>query len=185
MSNIQKQTIEEFLSTLSSSDPTPGGGTVAALGAGIAAALIAMVARLTIGKKRYEASQERMKELLPRVLRLQKECLHLADEDSKAFTQVMQAFALPKQDPQRKEKIQESLKKAVEVPLAVYKICNELLSWTKDISELGNKNAFSDAKSAEYFALAAKMAAQENVIINLTSITDDEWKKKLEFPPFT
>jgi glutamate formiminotransferase/formiminotetrahydrofolate cyclodeaminase len=45
--------LPEFLGSVASSEPTPGGGSVSALAGALASALGTMVARLTIGKKRY------------------------------------------------------------------------------------------------------------------------------------
>jgi formiminotetrahydrofolate cyclodeaminase len=47
-----KKSIENFSNELSSSSATPGGGSVAALMGSMAAALVSMVANLTIGKKK-------------------------------------------------------------------------------------------------------------------------------------
>ncbi len=179
MSNFTKQTIEEFLKNLESSSPTPGGGTSAAIGAAISCGLIAMVANLTIGKKGYEKHEKEIKEILSAVLVLKKECESLADADSNAFMEVMKAYKIPKENKEREKIIQKSFKKAVEIPLLVAKISDTLSLFAKRIGKIGNKNAYSDAKSADYFAVAAKKSAVENVKINLPFIKDGKWKSKL------
>lgn len=50
---IKDQKITDFLNDLKSEAPAPGGGAVAALTGAQGAALIMMVANLTIGKKKY------------------------------------------------------------------------------------------------------------------------------------
>lgn len=178
MSELKNQSVKTFLQELSSASPTPGGGTVAAFGASIAASLIAMVASLTKDKKGYEKVSGRMKRILPIVIKQQQLLLQLADEDAQAFNKVMAAYKLPKEEKGRKEAIQKALKYAVEVPLKVEKISDELIVLAKEVRKNGNKNAYSDAKSAEYFAKAAKKAAVENIILNLASITDTKWKQR-------
>ena len=51
-------TVKDFLDKVACSDPVPGGGSIAALDGALASALSTMVARLTVGKKGYEASEE-------------------------------------------------------------------------------------------------------------------------------
>ena len=46
------QSIADFLEELASATPTPGGGGAAALMGAMGAGLIAMVAQVTVGKKR-------------------------------------------------------------------------------------------------------------------------------------
>jgi formiminotetrahydrofolate cyclodeaminase len=170
MSSFKDLSIEKFLETLASSSPTPGGGTVAAVGGATAASLIAMVCLLTIGKKNYEKSEKEMKKIYSEVTKYKKELLQLADKDSEAFEHVMSAYKISKENLKRKEKIKQALKLAMEIPLRVSKICEELTILAKKAAKTGNKNAYSDAKSAEYFAKAAKLSAQENVEINLSAI---------------
>ncbi|HTM01058.1 MAG TPA: cyclodeaminase/cyclohydrolase family protein, partial [Candidatus Omnitrophota bacterium] len=48
---------------MASSAPTPGGGTVSAVAGALAGALATMVARLTIGKKKYAEAEGAMREV--------------------------------------------------------------------------------------------------------------------------
>ena len=56
--SINSQTLEKFQKDLSSKNPTPGGGVIAALSGSFAASLIEMVCNLTIDKKGYEKVQK-------------------------------------------------------------------------------------------------------------------------------
>lgn len=180
--SFKNKTITEFITLLESKSPTPGGGSTAAIGVAMSAGLIAMVANLTIGKKNYESANERMQKILEDVLPLKDAALALADEDSLAFEKVMTAYKLPAEDTTKQEKIQEALKYAAEVPYKVMTICMQLKTLAQEVAQIGNKNAYSDAKSAEYFAYAAMLSAIENVKINLSSITDEDWKKTITLP---
>ena len=59
-----KKSVESFSEELASSAPTPGGGSVAALMGAMGAALVSMVANLTIGKKKYANVEDEVSKLL-------------------------------------------------------------------------------------------------------------------------
>jgi len=179
MSSIKDKKIKEFLEELSSDSPTPGGGAVAALVGSLAASLVEMVASLTIGKKGCEKVNEKMKRVRKQAINLKQKLLLLSDKDVKVFNQVMRVYRLAKEEKGRKIKIQNALKKATEIPLETAVLSNEVLKLAREVTKKGNKNARSDAKSAEFLAKAAIGSALENVKINLDSIDDLEWKKKI------
>jgi formiminotetrahydrofolate cyclodeaminase len=95
-------TVAEFLETLASSSPTPGGGAVAALSAANGAAMIAMVGRLTVGKPGFEDVEDRMNGLILAADAARAEFLELADTDAHAFDGVMAAFKMPKETDEEK-----------------------------------------------------------------------------------
>lgn len=159
-------TIDNFLRLLSSASSTPGGGTVAAIGGAFSCSLVVMVARLTVSKNGYEKVAIRAEEILLQAEKFRSKLILLADQDSTAFKLVMLAYKLPKTDCRRKEKIKIALLKAIEIPTLIVQISEEIIDLAKEIGVIGNKNTLSDAKSAEYFAIAAKNSALENVKIN-------------------
>ena len=176
---IKEEKISKFLKDLSSSKPTPGGGSAAALVGAIGASLIEMVANLTIGKKGYEKSIEEIKEIKTKAEKNKNKLIRLADKDSKAYADVMKVFKLPKGS-KRDYHIQKALKKATLVPLETALSSTEVLKLAKQITKIGNKNAKSDAASALHFAKASVSSALENVKINLDLIKDKNWKTKIE-----
>ncbi len=169
-------TLEAFLEALASAQPTPGGGTVAALSVATGAALLAMVARLTIGRKGYETVEDRMREILATVDPERGALLALADRDASAFDQVMTAYRLPKDTDERKaarsSAVQASLTVAAEVPLEVARRAVVLLPLARELVETGNASAVSDGLTAAQMLHAAVGAALANVTINLASLTD-------------
>ena len=183
-----KMTLEEFLNTLSSNSPTPGGGSVAALSGALAASLVSMVASLTVGKKGHEGYDSLMETTIETMALEQQRMKDLMDADAKAFDEVMASFKLPKSNDEekkaRKEKIQESLKKACMIPLETAEYVVKIAEFARDMVKYGNKNAVSDAKSALELCRACFNMACENVEINLSSIKDDEFlastEKKVE-----
>jgi formiminotetrahydrofolate cyclodeaminase len=166
----------EFLSRTASSDPVPGGGSVSALGAAMAAALSEMVARITIGKKGFESYEKEMLEIVQTARRLRTKLVEDIDRDSDAYAQVLKAYRLPNDTEEQKNKrsqaIQDGLKQAALIPLGVAKDASELLDLAEKVAVRGNKNAVTDAAVAAMMARGAILGALLNVKINLKSIKD-------------
>jgi formiminotetrahydrofolate cyclodeaminase len=158
---IKNQTIEKFLDSVASKSPTPGGGAVAAVTAGMAASLVEMVCNLTIGKKNYVKVEAKMKEVAVRMQEARLELMDLADADSDAFQKVMESYKT-----EDKAKIKAAIFWAIEVPQKTADLAREIQAAALEIAPLGNRNAYSDAMSAEHLANAALEAALENVEIN-------------------
>lgn len=174
----------EFLNKLSSASPTPGGGSVSALAGAQAAALVAMVCNLTIGKKKYADVEDEMQELLENAMIEEKELLHLVDLDAEAFDDVMDAFKLPKTNDEekavRREAIQRALIKATEVPLRTMEHSIEVMRMARIAAEKGNVNSISDAGVATLLASTAVEGASYNVRINLGSIKDEHFITEIQ-----
>ena len=116
-------TLRGFADELSMDSPAPGGGSVAALCGALSAALAAMVANLTVGKKGYEAVRGDMIDTAVRAQALKDALLEAVDADTRAFNKVMEAFRLPKTTPEQAEEkdraVEEANKEATLVPLDV------------------------------------------------------------------
>jgi methenyltetrahydrofolate cyclohydrolase len=167
--------IVEYIEELSSKAPTPGGGATAALTGALAASLAEMVCNLTIGKEKYLEVETEVLKTRTEVSKIKDRLLDLSDLDSVAFTLVMDAYRMPKEKAQRTEKIQEALRGATKVPLETAFWCSKIMVFGERLSLIGNKNAFSDAKSAIHLAKGAMLSALENVDINLQSLTDKKY----------
>jgi formiminotetrahydrofolate cyclodeaminase len=173
----------KFLDQLASSDPVPGGGSVAALSAGISAALAAMVANLTIGKKKYVEVEEEMKTVLENMQNMKEAFASFIDQDANSFDDVMKAFKLPKDTDEEKATrataIEESYKLAASVPLAVAKSCAEMFPYIEVVVVKGNQNAVTDGMVSCMMARTAILSALLNVKINLTGIQDTAYVEKV------
>ena len=177
-------TVKDFLDKVACSDPVPGGGSIAALNGALASALSTMVARLTVGKKGYEASEEVMQHAQTLTTRFQKEFIALIDKDSEAYDEVFACFKLPKATDEEKAArsaaIQEATKFAALVPMQVARNAYELMTVIMDVARLGNRNAVTDACVAMMSARSAVLGALMNVRINLGSLKDKEFAAKLQ-----
>lgn len=178
--DIRGMTVEDLCNKIKEKTPTPGGGAVGAVIAALGASLNSMVANLTVGKKKYEDFDGMMQEVLAHMDLIIEKALNLAEADIKAFDSVMEAYKLPKEDPQKQEKIQEALKKAIETPFELVACARDVMKFSEIVARWGNKNAVSDAFSAAELARAACKIGEYNVMINLKSIDDDdEYKVKI------
>lgn len=173
---IKERKIEEFLEQVASNAPTPGGGAVAAVTGATAAALVEMVINLT----KNDPTSSSIRGARERVVELRKALLNLADEDAKAFDEVMFAFKLSKDDAGRQGKIQKAFKGAAETPLKIAKLSKEVNLLAQEVLKIGNKNAASDAKTAIYLSEAAINSAVANIEINLAYIKDEEFKAGIQ-----
>ena len=166
-----------FLDALASSAPTPGGGSAAAYNAAMAAALVAMVANLTIGRKKYAEVEGEMVEVLKQADTIRLSMMQAVEADAAAYQKVMEAYKLPKESDAEKtarsEAIQAATLVAAQVPLSVAQTCASLLPLACEVVEKGNANAITDAASALTFANAAMTAALLNVEINLSGLKDE------------
>ncbi len=180
---IRDQRIGEFLETLGSDSPTPGGGAAAGVAGASGAALIAMVANLTIDKHGYEQAWYRMREILSVVTAGRDELLDLADRDAAAFDAVMAAFRMPKETDDekatRRDAIQLAFEGAASVPLEVAERAAEMIDLGREAVERGNDNAASDGLSAAFLLYAAVECAAANVLINAASLKDETKKQEL------
>lgn len=175
--------ITEYLEKAAAGTAVPGGGSVAALNAALAAGLTAMVANLTIGKKGYEAVAEEMNDIANKTTELREKLTAAIDRDAEAYSEVMAAFKLPRATNQEKElrklAIQKAFKHAALVPMEVANQAVKVLDLAGRAVAGGNKNAVTDGLVAAMNARTAALAALYNVKINLGSIDDDEFVKKL------
>lgn len=166
MSKIKDQKISKFLEEVSSKAPTPGGGAVAAIAGAMAASLVEMVCNLTIGKKGYEKHTKALTEDIKIAKKDRIILMDLADADVAAFNSVMAAYKS-----KDKKRIGSALKLAMDVPAKVVGYCMEIGDIASELVKIGNKNAKSDALTAQYLAEAGIQSAKENVKINAEALT--------------
>lgn len=163
---------DDFIDRVASDDPTVGGGSTAALAGALSAALAAMVARTTLGKKKYADVETAMQAAIAESDALRAELARTIDADSAAFQQVMDAYRLDKGDPARAAAIQSALKHAAEVPLRTAELAVRALEQLQVVAGQGNVNAATDAAAGAHMALAAVEAAALNVLVNVQGLED-------------
>jgi glutamate formiminotransferase/formiminotetrahydrofolate cyclodeaminase len=166
----------DFLDALAEGTPAPGGGSAAAYAGAAGAALAAMVARLTLGKKKYADVEAQMYALLERAESLRASLNAALQRDAEAFSEVMTALKLPKDTPEeeaaRQKAIEEATLNAARVPLDTARMAVEVMELSAQAAALGNLNAISDGATGAALARAALTGAGYNVRINLASLSD-------------
>lgn len=167
--------IDEMLAATASKDPVPGGGGIAALTAASAAALVEMVANLTIGKKGYEKVEPMMRDIRSQAEELRIRYQDGIDEDAHAFEGVIRAVRLPKDTPERTVIVQQSFKNAAAIPFALGKDIFVLLQLSEQVVRYGNAWVITDGAIAAMNARAAMRSAFYSVRVNLKSITDEDY----------
>lgn len=177
---LVSMTAERFVDEVSSASPAPGGGSVAALAGSLGAALAAMVANLTVGKKGYESAWASSSSLAERAQALKSALLAAVDDDTKAFDGVLAAMRLPKatdaEKSAREAAIAAAYEQATAVPLATARLCLEAIELAEQAAVTGNRNSASDAGVGALLAKAGLEAALLNVRINLPSVPDGAFK---------
>jgi formiminotetrahydrofolate cyclodeaminase len=176
MSDFSELSIRQFLSTLASSAPTPGGGTAAALAGAMGAALTEMVAALTLAREKFAPVHDAMRTIAHAAQSAREEFLDLASEDSEAYDAVVAARRLARETEEERQararKIESANRLATEVPMRTARAAARLLAALPELVEKGNPNAFSDAGAAALMLSAAAEGALLNVGINLPGISD-------------
>jgi glutamate formiminotransferase / formiminotetrahydrofolate cyclodeaminase len=153
-------------------------------GAAQAAALVAMVGNLTVGKKGYEGVQERVMAIAEEAQELKDFLLDAMDRDTAAFDRVMAAFGLPKATEQRTARdlaVAEATREATRVPLSVLERAARVLDLAAEIGEIGNANSLSDAGVAVLCAGAGAEGAYYNVLINLAALAELDTSAEPDF----
>jgi glutamate formiminotransferase/formiminotetrahydrofolate cyclodeaminase len=176
-----------FIENLADDDPTPGGGSAAAYSGAMAAGLVGMVARLTLGRKKYAGVEAEMKKIFRQAEKLCAELSAAVAEDSDSFVAVMDAFQLPKETAKEKaarsKAIQKAMVGAAIVPMRTARAAVKTLDLAAVTAAKGNLNAISDAATAAHLCQSALAGAALNVRINAASIKDRKkasgWLKEI------
>ena len=180
--DYSRMTVKEFLTALSSSSPTPGGGSAAAISLGNAAALTCMVCDLTISKEKWKDSWEIIEKIQSIAAPIFLDSFELANNDAISFNNVMDAWKLPKNTDDevitRKNEINEATLNAALVPLETAKKASTLLELLPNLAEYGNTNAITDVAVAALLAHSSAIGAIYNVRINLLDLDEIEIKQK-------
>jgi formiminotetrahydrofolate cyclodeaminase len=170
--------LRKYLDDLASAQPTPGGGSAAALSGAMGAALASMVSRLTLGKADYADVQAEIETLVQKAEQLRTRFQQLVQEDIDAYGKLSASFKLPRATAEEKvartKAIQERLTEAALVPLAMAESAAELVQYCLRIAQIGNARVLSDIATAARLAVSAGDGASWMVRVNVNSMKDQE-----------
>ena len=160
----------ELLDRFGSTDPTPGGGSAAALAGAVGASLVAMVSAMPKSRTGSPEERARLDASLGWAREASARLRRLVDEDALAYDAVVAAYRLPKgtddEKARRKAAVAAAMERATEVPLRTAEACLVVLKAAQEAADHGNANAISDARTGGALAWAGLVGAAENVRIN-------------------
>ena len=169
------EALAAFLKVLDPADNSTGGGTASAVAGAMAAALVSMVARLSLGKPGMQ-NESFYREISLQAENLSRQLFEGGATDSQAFKAIREAYRLPKTTPKDKKTrlaaIQEATLRATRIPLENAEACQVVLSLQAKLQGRFNPNAASDLECAAYLAQAGLFGCLANVEINLRSIKE-------------
>jgi methenyltetrahydrofolate cyclohydrolase len=181
MPGVTDLSVREFSAQLAGSQPTPGGGSAAALGGALGAGLVSMVCNFTVGREKYADVDEEMRGVLARAEELRRELEQAVEDDVAAYGGYGTASKLPRESDEeraaRDAALDAALRESTLVPLGVAERCGELLELAVRAAELGNRFLISDAAVGAELAAAAQASAELNVRLNLGGIEDEEFRR--------
>jgi len=156
----RQESIKKYLDDLAAKKPAPGGGSAAAMAAALGAALISMVINFTLGKPKYAKYQKELEKYLKKAEQFRKDFLELVDLDVIAYES-------------------KDIKRALDIPLKVCRLCAEAIKLCPPLIVKGNKNLISDVAVAAVLLEGAFVSANFNVEINLKYLNDAKLAKKI------
>jgi formiminotetrahydrofolate cyclodeaminase len=174
-----EEPLKTYSDALASGEPTPGGGSAAALVGALGSALNSMVANFTVGREKYADVEDDVQRLLRESERVRAELQRLTQADTEAYGQVATAQRMSRdtdeQKAARRAAMQEALKAAAGVPRDALRSCHRVLEVAAELVDKGNPNLITDVGVAAKFALVAMECAALNVEINLAYIKDESY----------
>jgi methenyltetrahydrofolate cyclohydrolase len=174
--SLTDRSVRDLLTAFSSSDPTPGGGSAAALASAVGASLLMMVAGLPKTRAGSDEDRAALTAAGGVLAELRKGLTEAIDADTAAYDRVVAAYKMPKASPDeqaaRKAAIQQALRGATEVPRGVVRLSAAALDQAIAVATHGHRAAASDVGVAVALLRAGARGARLNVEINIGSITD-------------
>ncbi len=170
--NYRSETIDKYISDLSSRTIAPGGGSAAALTALVGAGLNMMVLNFSTKKDDPEFGAQFLMVTRTRQEESLERFSSLIQEDCVAFARLMKSLSENK-DPQKE------YKEATDVPARICEECYKSMEITRFLLENGNKNLITDVGCAAHMLKAAFDSARYEVDVNLNYIKDEDYIAKV------
>ena len=166
---LAELTLAEGLERFAARTPAPGGGSAAATGCALAAALLEMASRVAPGDAAAAT--------VTRAAQLRGRALELAEEDQRAYGRVLEAAQTPA-GPEREARLSAARAAAAQPPLELAALGAELAGLAARAVAEGNPNLAGDAVTATLLAEAACRAADALVRINLAGADPDPSRER-------
>ena len=175
--DLRNLSVGELTTRLASRNPIPGGGSASAIAAAMGAALVGMVAELTIGRPEAEPHADELRAIRDEAARYRAELLGLAQTDAAAYDAVVRARRMARTTEEEREArraaVGGAMVAAADAPLHIARLAAATMQLAERIAPMGNPNAVSDTGVAALLAGAAVRGAAMNVRINLPYLPAD------------
>ncbi|KFJ05470.1 cyclodeaminase/cyclohydrolase family protein [Bifidobacterium tsurumiense] len=172
--------LEAFTARLAAKHSVPGGGGAAAVVGSLGAALGAMAAHFTSGKKSYAQVQGDIERIAGSATALSQQLLQLVNEDARNFEPLAHVYSMPKDQPGREELLENATLKACEAPLEMMRLCSRSIALLEEASDKVSTLLLSDVACGAVLCGAALQAASVNVFVNTAQLKNDEVARPLE-----
>lgn len=176
---FSEMTAQTFTDMLASKEPVPGGGGASALVGAVGTALASMVANLTTGKKKYAEFEPDLRRILDQAEMLKAELLAEIDEDARCFEPLSRAYGIPKDDPERSEKLEDALRVACSAPMEIMRTAARAIDLHAELLEKGSALMQSDVGVGVLCCKTALEGASLNVFVNAKLMQDKEYAEAL------
>jgi formiminotetrahydrofolate cyclodeaminase len=173
-------TIENFLEAAAAKQPTPGGGSVAALAGALAAAMGEMVLNYSVGKKGLEEHRPKLQSTLEKFNLLRERMLSSMALDQSAYEFLTFAKKMDADDPRREKRITLALRTCISTPMGIATTATRIIRLAYQVVEIVNPYLLSDLAVCAELAMATTRAAIHNVRVNLSDVTDFKRRLKIE-----
>lgn len=167
------ESLKRYIDDLAARQPTPGGGSAAALAGALGAALLEMVCNFTIGNKKYFNVEQDMAGYLASVRKIREEFMVMVDEDVKVYSAISVAFKTKDE-----KTIDNALKDGYHISLKICRLSRSCAEIAVSLSEKGNANLISDVGCAVELARASFGSGIFNCEINLKGIKENLFAEK-------
>jgi len=165
--------VKKYIEELAAKQPTPGGGSAAALSGALGAALLEMVCNFTVGNKKYKDIEEAIANYLISIKKIRAEFLILVDEDAKVYSLICDAFKA------KDEKIiDNSLKQGYYISLKMCELAKSGMLIASKLAEQSNVNLITDVGCGSELLKASFNSGVFNSEINLKGIKDNSFVER-------
>jgi len=175
--------VRAFIEEVAGRSIAPGGGSVSAVIAALGAGLGAMVGKLTLGVRKFEAVDPDMRALIPPLHEAALALIPMIDADTDAFADYVAALGLPEHTDEenrfKKAQLQQGLKKAIEVPLSIMTLGDKVWDAMMGVAQYGNIASRSDLEVGARALEVGIWGAYRTVVNNMDDINDSEYRKKI------
>jgi formiminotetrahydrofolate cyclodeaminase len=172
VADLLDQSVRDFVAATAAKQPTPGGGSVAALCGALAAALAAMALQYTAGKKAFAAHDAEIRAALGQAGRAAEMLQELLVEDVAAYEVLSALLKLPEAERLQHPQYAAAVTAAIRVPQATAGFALNVLERCLGMLDKTNKMLLSDLGIAAVYAHATVQASEMNVRVNLPLLPD-------------